>query len=113
MAACPKELLAEREWIRRLARALVGHDELAEDLTQETLLVALRAPPDPNRPARPWLGGVLRNLIARNCRSEVRRRRRERTVLDDFNEPPPPEGMLDHARSEALLRELLFSLAEP
>ena len=43
-------LLAEADWLTRLARSLVGGDD-ADDFVQETYAVALRTPPDPDRTA--------------------------------------------------------------
>ena len=56
-----ERLLEHVGWARRLAASLArGHD--AEDLVQDTWVAALRSPPDPGSPAKPWLKSVLRNL---------------------------------------------------
>ncbi len=39
------ELLANRAWLQRLARGLVGSAQVAEDLVQETYESALQSPP--------------------------------------------------------------------
>jgi len=64
-------------WVRALARQLVGDVHLADDLAQETCLVALRRRPRSNLPLRGWLATVLRNLIRQRHRGERRRDRRE------------------------------------
>jgi DNA-directed RNA polymerase specialized sigma24 family protein len=51
-----------------------------DDLVQETWIAALRHPPDATRPARPWLAGVLRNLVLLRRRTEGRRERRQQLV---------------------------------
>ena len=40
---------------------------------QETWIAALKNPPDPARPARPWLASVVRRLAGRQLRSDSRR----------------------------------------
>ncbi len=39
------KLLAETQWLRALARSLVQDEDRAEEITQETLLVALEKSP--------------------------------------------------------------------
>ena len=53
-------LLAHADWLRDLARKLVG-GAAADDAVQDTYVAALRSPPDPALPAKPWLARVLRN----------------------------------------------------
>src|SRR5262245_34481767 len=72
-----EELLGQSLWLRRLAASLVAGEAAAEDLTQEIWVAALRHPPAPDRPLRPWLTRVARNLASRFRRSEARRRMRE------------------------------------
>src|SRR4051812_27441313 len=69
-------LLAQTEWLRRLARHLAGDG--GDDVAQEVWLAAHQSPPDPQRPPRPWLAQVLRNLVHAGRRNEGRRTRRER-----------------------------------
>ncbi len=63
----------------RLCARLSGRREAAEDLAQETLLVAWRAADRLPPPAQvaPWLTGIARNV----CRSWVRRHYREQARL--------------------------------
>jgi RNA polymerase sigma factor (sigma-70 family) len=69
------QLLAHQAWVSRLARQLAG--DHGDDVAQEVWLAALRSPPDPDRPARPWLSRVLRNFAHRRWRDHDRIRRRE------------------------------------
>ena len=88
------ELLAARDWIERLARALVrsgaGSGD-AEELVQDTLGAALA---DPGRRARSgpalrsWLGTVMRRRVLEERRSSAHRRGREQAVAR-------PEGQLN------------------
>jgi RNA polymerase sigma factor (sigma-70 family) len=71
-----EELLSRADWVRRLARHLAGDE--ADDIVQDAWLAARRSPPDPSRPARPWLAQVLRNLVQNRRRNDARRLDRER-----------------------------------
>lgn len=70
-------LLAEVSWIRRLARELVADRELAEDLVQETCVVALEHAPRERSKLRQWLAEVLRNALRQHARAQGRRVARE------------------------------------
>src|SRR3569623_857801 len=72
-------LLAHADWLRDLARKLVG-GTAADDAVQDTYVAALHAPPDPDLPAKPWLARVLRNASRMAHRSSTRRARREDAV---------------------------------
>ena len=73
------ELLAEDDWIRRMARRLVSDPGQADDLAQDAWVTALNRP-DEARSLRPWLTGVLRNLLRTTQRSAGRRQHREHSV---------------------------------
>lgn len=82
------ELLAEAGWLRRLALALARDEADADDLTQETLLAALRSGTKPRQGWRAWLRGTLLRRRAQQARVDIRRRRREERVAprDDAEE---------------------------
>ncbi|NUP98054.1 MAG: hypothetical protein HUU28_18000, partial [Planctomycetaceae bacterium] len=61
-AIAVEELLAESDWVRRLARALVSDPDAAEDVAQQALVAALERPPKADRPLRPWLRVVVENF---------------------------------------------------
>src|SRR5687767_4105140 len=88
------ELLAQRDWVRRVARALVSDASRADDLEQETWLRAAREP-SPRSP-RAWLGTILRNTAVNMRLAEKRRNAHE-----DAAPPPPdvpsPSQMLERA----------------
>jgi len=96
-----------------LARVLIDQDDVAEDLVQDTWLVALRSHPDDDRPLGPWLGGVLRNLIYKRRRAEARRKHRERTAARQPVSLPTAEVLIDRAETQRLLVNLVMDLAEP
>ena len=54
-----QQLMAEMGWVRQLARSLVKNDALADDIAQDTWLIAERQQPDPERvPATPHPPGM-------------------------------------------------------
>ena len=73
------ELLHQREWLNRLATALVRDPHAAEDAAQQTWLQALLAK-TPLRDGRAWLSAVLGNVVRASHRRDVRRGRREDDV---------------------------------
>lgn len=107
-------LLGQIGWLRNLARHLAGSTDLADDVVQDTLAVALRSPPDPQRPIRPWLGGVLRHLLQKRCRDEGRRRLGDgRAVADpDAEIGATPEMLAQQAKALRVLAELVCELDE-
>jgi RNA polymerase sigma factor (sigma-70 family) len=73
------ELLTHRSWVTNLARSLVSDRDLAEDITQEAWLAAMKNPPRPER-AKAWFCQVLRNQAALVKRSRSSREQREQRV---------------------------------
>ena len=72
-----EKLVSHREWVRRVARALVRDEALADDLEQEVWLEALRSPPRSGRSFGGWLAAAMRHNLVDLRRSESRRRVRE------------------------------------
>lgn len=107
-------LLAHAAWVRRLAGCLVRDDALADDLTQETFMAALRHPPAAELPPRPWLGQVVRNLVRMRARGERRRGAREEAVAAGPADPvESPEQLVARAQAQQSLASLVVGLAEP
>jgi RNA polymerase sigma factor (sigma-70 family) len=73
----PLPLLAQADWLRRLARSLTRDTASADDLAQEVVLTALARPPSRDLPLRGWLATVLRHRAADVARSRRRRQERE------------------------------------
>ena len=71
----PEQLLQHTGWLRHLAFSLVGDAHHAEDVVQETYLVALERGPEivDERGLRAWLAEVARNFARMRKRSERRR----------------------------------------
>ncbi|MBK7874181.1 MAG: sigma-70 family RNA polymerase sigma factor [Planctomycetes bacterium] len=70
-------LLAEQDWVRRLARGLASDAARADDLAQESWLAALRHPPRDARNLRAWFARVVKSQARDAARGDARRRRRE------------------------------------
>ncbi len=73
-------LLAEREWVRRLARALAGDPHAADDLEQDAWTRLLAQPPHTPGALRGWLRRVMRRRLAELHRGRTRRARREQAA---------------------------------
>jgi len=67
-------LLAQAAWLHRLARAMLRNDDLAHDLAQETLVVALGKSGADVGNLRAWLQVIAKRLAMRRARAEARRR---------------------------------------
>ncbi len=110
-AGIERELEAHAVWVRALARSLVGDSSLADDVAQETWLVALQsAPRQPGR-MRSWLAGFARRLAAR----QGSRERRAQGVNDAQVAAPHDESHanLEQLELHAILVDELRTLREP
>lgn len=98
--------------LRTQALRLCRRAQDADDLVQDTLLIALQA----GRHDLPWLSGVLRRQAMLTARTAVRRRAREATTAADIDDaaagstgetaalaPPWLEGLPPSARRVAVL----------
>jgi RNA polymerase sigma-70 factor (ECF subfamily) len=111
----PLRLTAQYGWVRAVARNLVRDPWGAEDVTQETLLAALAAPPrevpDDQR-LRAWLGRVAFNLSRLGERQGARRRAREVRVARREALPSVTEE-LESAGTIQALSLAIADLPEP
>lgn len=108
--ADPDRLLEHVQWVRSLAFHLVHDDARADDLTQETLLAALEAPPKGN--VRAWMAKVLRYRRSTQHRADSRRLRREQTAATPESLPSTSDVM-ERAELQRNLVEAVFSLRDP
>jgi RNA polymerase sigma-70 factor (ECF subfamily) len=106
------DLLAHADWLRGLARRLVG-PAAADDAVQDTYVAALHAPPDPELPPRPWLARVLRNVTRMGHRSATRRTRREDAVAALVAPTTGVDDAVARAETFRMLVELVLGLDEP
>ncbi len=109
----PESLLAEVDWARRLARALVGSAH-GDDVAQEALRIALERRPsvEPGAGLRAWLGGVISNLAGKQ---------RERGRSADFHQRRVARGVrvdgdradIERVELQRRLADAVLALAEP
>lgn len=106
-------LMAEDQWIRRLARKLAGDAHAAEDLVQDTWAAALDARGSARpRALRPWLRGILRNLWNDASRTRAARARRELRVARAEALEPTSE-LVAELELRKSVAEALLALEEP
>jgi len=97
--------------VRSLAFHLLRDDADADDAAQETLARALATKRRPDE-TRPWLAGVLRNVVRRSSRDRVRRALREARVA----RPEALPAAADFVAREQILRRVadaVLALDEP
>src|SRR5436190_12407476 len=87
----PEVLLHHSEWLRELARSLVGDQHAADDLVQNAWMSLSERRSDEVRGLRPYLAGVVRNLALQWKRETGRRARREQAVAADEALPSSAE----------------------
>lgn len=107
-----EQLMAEMAWIRRLARALVKDAAAAEDVAQQTWLVATEQQPDTDRPLRPWLARVVVNLVRTRRKARARRDQRE-AAYDDGRQVPTPAELIERVELQRAVADEVLALAEP
>ena len=105
------QLVREAAWLRRLAGSLVADGAAADDLVQDTMLVAAEHAPSDGRPIGPWLARVLRNLVRMQARSAGRRAGRERAAHEATAAPPTPEALVSQLELQQRLAGLVLELS--
>jgi RNA polymerase sigma-70 factor (ECF subfamily) len=106
----PEELLAHRDFLSGLVRALVLDHEEAEDYLQETWAYALRRPPLAGPGLKAWLAKVARNFIRQDRRSRGRRGAREAAAARPER---TTESAVERERLRRRVVDAVFDLREP
>lgn len=109
----PEVLLNDLSWLRSLAWSLVRDKDQAEDLVQETLVVALESPPRHSGAWRAWLRQVARNLVYKSYRTRSRRERREQVAARPDVESIDLDASLERAELHGRLVDFVLALEEP
>lgn len=106
-------LLAETQWVQRLARRLLGDEQRAEDVAQDVMVAALERQERTDaliRRPRAWLGQVTRNLALRKVERRARRDHHEARAgaSEKFQDPGAAslERMQMHQRVVMAVNEL-------
>jgi RNA polymerase sigma factor (sigma-70 family) len=109
-----RDLLGHADWLGGLARRLIGDGD-HDDAVQETWVAAMRSPPRGAAAAGPWLAQVLRNQVRRRWRAGALHRRvgAELTAAAEGAAAPSPEELLERARLQRVLADLVLGLEEP
>ena len=114
MEPTSEQLMVEMAWVRRLARALVRNDTEADDVAQETWLVASAEQPDEDRPLQPWLARVVRNRVRARRRGEARRDQRETAYEHARGEDvATPAELVERVELQRVVAGEVLALAEP
>ncbi|NVB80315.1 MAG: sigma-70 family RNA polymerase sigma factor, partial [Kofleriaceae bacterium] len=108
-----EKLMSELSWLKRLASALVRDESDANDLVQETWLVAAEHAPTDGRPLKPWLSRVALNLVRMRSRASKRRRAREVAVEPSAAHASTPDDLVSRLRAQRVVADEILRLAEP
>ena len=108
-----EKLMSELAWLKRLAAALVRDESDANDLVQETWLVAAEHAPTDGRPLKPWLSRVALNLVRMRSRATKRRLAREAAVEPAMEKSPTPDELVSRVRAQRIVADEVLRLAEP
>jgi RNA polymerase sigma-70 factor (ECF subfamily) len=109
----PEALHAQRDWVRRVARALVADPNAADDLEQEVWVKALEKKPVVRRSVRAWLGAVLRNAAVDRHRADRRRTTHEAAAAPAEKAVPGPLDLVARAESLQRVGAAVLALREP
>ncbi len=108
----PEELVLQLDRLRSVARRIESDPHCADDLAQETLLVALARPPSLRGEPFAWLSAVLRRRKLFRDRSDERRRRREQAYSQNRLASDGDGDTRRAERIEGVVR-VLFQVEEP
>lgn len=106
-----QEVLEQAAWARRVARAMVRDEHLAEDLAQDALEAGLRRKNSPPRGIRGWLVGTLRNLRRQAARKEEHLRDRELRAASTAPQAAPDE-LLEIIEAQRAVSDAVINLPE-
>ena len=105
-------LLEHQGFLRRLARSLVFDEHRADDLVQDSMVVALeRGVPEGGR-LRAWLAGIVRNRARRTFRDERRLRERHRKAARP-EALPSTDAVAARLEAQRAIADAVASLDEP
>lgn len=106
-----EDVLAQRDWVRRLARGLVANAADQDEVEQETWLRVLRRPPHAGGSIRSWLARV-----ARSVRIDAHRADRQRLAREQRVARPESQSVADVVAQADTFRavvDVAYGLEEP
>ena len=104
-------LLAQRSWIRALARSLVRDASAVDDIEQDVYVAAMQGP-RVETCVRGWLRTVVKNAVYQRHRRDSRRTAREETVVAP-RPPRTPAAIVVEADSHRHVVQAVMDLDEP
>lgn len=107
-----ESIVAQRHWLRNLARQIARTEADADDLEQGVITVALSYRLDSVRTPRAWLSRVARNLATRTGRSDRARSAREEAIRH-VGAAQATDQAVANTEVFALLSRLVLALDEP
>jgi RNA polymerase sigma-70 factor (ECF subfamily) len=107
-----ERLLEHREWVRRLARALVYDESRADDVEQDAWLAALRHPPRHDTGLKSWLRRLVRHRVANARRAATRRKAHESIAPPQRHDDTPDDAVAQIEELQRVTRAVL-ALDEP
>ncbi len=108
----PEILLAHSDWMRDLVVRLVYEPSHAEDVLQETWLIAMQRAPQDLVDPRAWLTKVAQNVSRNFGRGEKRRRLREQAAAR-LEAMPDTVDVIKRAHLHTQMVEAVLGLDEP
>src|SRR5690349_20787809 len=108
-----EKLMSELSRLKRIAKALVRDESDANDVVQETWLVAAEHAPTDGRPLKPWLSRVALNVVRMRSRASRRRRAREVALEALAEDSPSPEELLRCVEAQRTIVDAVLRLADP
>lgn len=107
-----ERLLEHREWMRRLARALVHDATRADDVEQDAWLAAIQRPPRHDAGLKSWLRRLVRHRAANARRAATRREAHETAMPSPSAGHSPDDAVAQIEEMERVARAVL-ALEEP
>jgi len=112
MSPSIESMLTHRDWVRRVARALVHSDAEAEEIEQEAWVRAVTRPPSSEGKCKAWFRTVLKRAARDRWRARTRRDAREvRSARPP--ESAPTADLVAEAESHRLVVNAALALPEP
>ena len=108
-----EELLAHSGWVQALAKSLLADEHQAEDVSQQTLMVALERKPYGGAGLQAWLTRVARGIALNLRRGERRRLAREEKVAQTGATAASSDEIVAWAECMHELALAVSSLDEP
>ena len=108
----PEAVLEHLDWVRGLARRLCADACMADDVTQEVVIAAVRQQPPRGLSLRRWLGSIVRNRSRQTLREETRRRGYE-GQMDPGTDVPATADFVEKLAVQRRVVDAVLALQEP